>query len=190
MSEVELFRGLRSGDPKAWKHLYDAYWDRLLLHIYKRLPATLKDRREEAREIVAATFAAVTEAIESGRYQSQTAKVSTYIYKIANNRCSNYLRDQIRKNNKQNPGPELYNNFATVIHNEEQFSLVRQALNLLTEPCRTLLILFYFEGLKHAEIAEIMDHYKNGDSTKVAKPGCLKKLKRLFEGLEHNHLGN
>ncbi|MEM7575193.1 MAG: sigma-70 family RNA polymerase sigma factor [Bacteroidota bacterium] len=187
MSEDELFRGLRNDDPKSWKHLYDTYWNRLLHHIYHRLPATVKDRNEEAREIVAATFSAVNEAIESGRYVNRTAKVSTYLYAIANNRCSNYLRDRIRKNSNQTPAPELYDNFESVIQHEEQIILMRKALDLLPEPCRTLLILFYLEGLKHDEIAEIMDHYKNGDSTKAAKPGCLKKLKRIFDDLNKNN---
>lgn len=63
----------------------------------------------------------------------------------------------------------------------EQAQLVRDALERLGDPCKTLLLLFYWEELPMEEIAVRMG-MANADTAKSKKYQCKKALERLLKG--------
>lgn len=65
---------------------------------------------------------------------------------------------------------------------EQQQELVqrmREALNRIGEPCKTILMKFYFEEKKLDELLTILN-YKNKDVLKSQKSRCLNKLKEML----------
>jgi DNA-directed RNA polymerase specialized sigma24 family protein len=62
----------------------------------------------------------------------------------------------------------------------EEAQIVRGALEKLGEPCRTLLLLFYWEELSMDEIAGRLG-FANAETAKSKKYQCKKELQRLLK---------
>lgn len=66
--------------------------------------------------------------------------------------------------------------------NEERFAIIRRAVNAMTEPCNTILTLFYWDNKSGKEIADICG-YSNEDSAKTQKSKCMSKLKVYIKNI-------
>ena len=66
-------------------------------------------------------------------------------------------------------------------HNEMdlQFDKMASALELLGEPCKTIIEDFYIHNLSMQDICERFG-YTNADNAKTQKYKCLQRLKKLF----------
>jgi hypothetical protein len=62
---------------------------------------------------------------------------------------------------------------------EIQFERLGAAMNLLGEPCRSLLTAFYMERKSMMDIATEFG-YTNPDNAKTQKYKCLNRLKKIF----------
>jgi len=60
-----------------------------------------------------------------------------------------------------------------------QFSKMESALQLLGEPCKTIMEDFYIHNLSMQDICERFG-YTNADNAKTQKYKCLQRLKKLF----------
>ena len=60
-----------------------------------------------------------------------------------------------------------------------QFSKMNTALQLLGEPCKTIMEDFYIHNRSMQEICERFG-YTNADNAKTQKYKCLQRLKKLF----------
>ena len=58
----------------------------------------------------------------------------------------------------------------------ERFAMVRQAVDSMTEPCNSILTLYYWDDKNMQEIAEVQG-YANADSAKSQKSKCMNKLR-------------
>ncbi|MBU6174843.1 MAG: sigma-70 family RNA polymerase sigma factor, partial [Planctomycetes bacterium] len=101
-----------------------------------------------------------------------TAKFTTWLYRIAHNIASNYLRDsshrreyQISKGDSESTTGLLIENIAVApsgfqpsrsIDQSEKSTVVLQALQALGERQRTAIMLSKFEGMSYQEIADTM----------------------------------
>jgi DNA-directed RNA polymerase specialized sigma24 family protein len=66
-------------------------------------------------------------------------------------------------------------------HNDRdiQFGKMESALQLLGEPCKTIMEDFYIKNRSMQEICERFG-YTNADNAKTQKYKCLQRLKKLF----------
>ena len=66
-------------------------------------------------------------------------------------------------------------------HNEQdtQFNKMENALQLLGEPCKTIMEDFYIHNRSMQDICERFG-YTNADNAKTQKYKCLQRLKKLF----------
>lgn len=62
---------------------------------------------------------------------------------------------------------------------EKRFEKLGSAIDMLGEPCRSLLKDFYYQDLSMTEIAEKFG-YTNADNAKTQKYKCLQRLKKLY----------
>jgi len=111
-----------------------------------------------------------------------SAKVSTYLFAIARNkwmaesrRRKKYDYNVINIEEKANET----NSLNELIDDEEK-NIVTEALQQLESPCKELLLLFYFEERKMADIAEILN-FANSDVAKAKKYQCKKALEKLLQ---------
>lgn len=104
----------------------------------------------------------------------------TYLYGIG----KNLMRQRYKKEGKEmllSEGIDLIDQEDFDFHRErsEQSSEIMQLLNHFGDPCRTLLLMFYFEKFSHEVIAERMG-YKNEQVVKKKKSLCMSDLRRLW----------
>ncbi|HLR49439.1 MAG TPA: hypothetical protein VK076_02575, partial [Candidatus Sphingobacterium stercoripullorum] len=64
---------------------------------------------------------------------------------------------------------------------ERKFNKLSKALDLLGEPCKSVIISFYLKDKTMKEISLKMG-YSNSDSAKNQKYKCLQRLKKLMSG--------
>ena len=161
MDDLELMRRIAAGDSAALKTLVERFQVKVL-----NLCARLLGSRQNAEDAAQEVFFQVYRSAAAFRGD---CLVSTWIYRIAVNRCRNFhrdnkkflglsaiprvLQDELRDGEapRHSPGPE------SVWIEEELKKLTRQAIASLPEKQKSMLILHQYEGHSYKEIAEILD---------------------------------
>jgi len=158
-----LLQKITEKDVDAFKMLIDRFRNKVL-----GLCSRLLDNRQNAEDVAQDVFFHVYRS--AGKFRHDCL-VSTWIYRIAINRCRNFNRD----NRKFSRWGKLHRGFENE-HWGEQFlvasdaddpesawkeneiqELIRKAIASLPEKQKTMLILHKFEGHSYKEIAKILD---------------------------------
>ena len=159
-AERTLIRRLKARDERALEELYD-----LLAPWVLGLAFRILQDEDEAEEVVADAFAQVWRRVD--KHESERGPLVPWILAIARNRALDALRRRRRSWRKAqrwerahsaeqgaDAGPALHE--ASVpgwpLHRE-----VHAALAALPEEQRRVVLLAYFEGLTHSEIARRLD---------------------------------
>ncbi len=162
--DVLLMLRVRDDDAVAFEMLVSRFQGRI-----GRLMLGWVNSQEVAEELVQEVFLRVFRARKS--YQP-TAKLTTWIYRIANNVASNAVRDRSRRKEYQigkMVGPSTTNvgieHIAMAasgampsrrLDTTERAVIVQQAVQALGERQRIALLLSKFEGLSYQDISETM----------------------------------
>ena len=122
---------------------------------------------EDAQEITQDVFVAAHQSLNSFK---ENAGISTWLYRIAVNKCLDFLKAKNRKkrfafltslffddtnNLKHNP-PEL-NHPGVLLEDKEALNILFKKINELPDNQKTALILHKIEQKPQAEVAEIMN---------------------------------
>jgi RNA polymerase sigma factor (sigma-70 family) len=67
---------------------------------------------------------------------------------------------------------------------DERTGALASAMERLGDPCRAILLLYYYEEMSMEEIARRMG-FANADTAKSKKYQCKKALERLVKGVDH-----
>jgi RNA polymerase sigma-70 factor (ECF subfamily) len=148
--EQQLVAASRRGDAEALRRLVDAYYDPLYRFLW-RLTAS----PEEAAELTQEAFVRALERI--GSFDGRS-RFSTWLHAIGLNVWKDALRRSRRERTEALEQPAA----TAAMTGTEEGALsgldrhaVRQALARLPEAQRVAIVLFYYEGLSHQEIAQI-----------------------------------
>lgn len=137
--------------------------------------------RDDAEDVLHESLMILWERVRSGRFE-QTAKLETFIFATANNlwlrRLARMRREVTGADPEETADPDLSPLEAMI--ESEQALRVKDALHRLGEPCRTLLLLFYWEEESMDRIANRMG-FANADTAKSKKYQCKKALERLLQ---------
>ena len=87
MTEATLARA-QAGDGEAFRELIDPYRRELQAHCY-RILGSVHDAEDVLQEVLLAAWSSI------GRFDGQSLRA--WLYRIATNRCLNYLRDESRR---------------------------------------------------------------------------------------------
>ena len=180
--EAELVEQACS-DPEAFGRLYERYYDTIRNYIYRR---TLNIATAE--DLTSNTFFKALRGLPRYRYH---APFCAWLYRIATNEVRMHRRSAWFRRVKgiEEAGmvaiDRIY--FAAPeaegrVENEErmrQYAVLHEVLKQLPEPYQTVLILRYFEGLKHEEIAQVLGK-RLGTVKSLASRG-LKRMARLMK---------
>lgn len=113
-----------------------------------------------------------------------SCQLNTYIYSVSKNLWLTKLRRQ-NKNTLQIEDPDqLFNEDELMIDEVEEKILahnnLKLSLNILGEPCKSILTAYYIEQLSMKEIAKKMG-YTNAENAKNQKYKCLLRLKKIYQ---------
>jgi RNA polymerase sigma factor (sigma-70 family) len=108
-----------------------------------------------------------------------TSKLSTFLFGISKNLWLKHLT-------KKGVDHKAYEHELKVseIDEEESSQLVKNKLMMncieaLGEPCKTIIVQFYFHNTSMKEIAEML-HYTNANNAKNQKYKCFMRLKKMM----------
>ncbi|MEJ2542946.1 MAG: RNA polymerase sigma factor [Calditrichaceae bacterium] len=143
--DKELVDNIKNSSSKSFQLIFMKYYDTLYRFIWMRTYD-----REVARDLLQDVFIRVW---NSRHRLDKNKSFKAYLYQISNN----LIIDMVRKNKTKEKIMEI-NKTLNYYDSEEQYYTnidIQNAINLLPEKLKTVVILSRFEGLNYMEIAEI-----------------------------------
>ena len=171
--ETELMLRLKTGDQAAFAELYALYQKPLLNYLYR-----LSFNRTLAEDLLQETFLRIWKAAST---YEPTAKVSTYVFRIAHNLFLNEAAKR-RETALEGADNEMRADPASDLGRREVRNAVKKAIEGLPEGEREVLLLSEYNGFKYAEISEILGIPVG--TVKSRMFSAVQRLKEALKGLE------
>ena len=161
----------------SFEEVYFKYYNKVFSYIYKRVLS-----HEDAEDLTDIVFYKCYRKFAD--YNSQKATISTWLYTITSNTLKNYYRDKKDYISLESPDVEALsdnerNEMLSAVLNEEMRNDLANALNILPEKNKKIIVLRYFQEKNFAEIAEIMKESEGNIRVIISR--TLKKLKKYFD---------
>jgi len=175
-TDSEIVLGILNNSEIVLKRLYTTYFPMILQLIINN-----NGNEDDAKDIYQEAIIVLYNKVKSGEFEL-SSKLKTYIYSVCRRLWLKRLTQMhryggdIRDFEEHIPVEEEVDN-----HNERdiQFDKMESALQLLGEPCKTIMEDFYIHNKSMQEICERFG-YTNADNAKTQKYKCLQRLKKLF----------
>jgi len=168
---------IKTNDNEALKEIYTLCREECVGWLQKDFGLTTDD----ALDVFQVSVVILYDNVISGKLIQLTSGIQTYLNGIARNKALELTRK--RKNTVSATSLQV---MAIYVHEEneklileEQLSAAQIALEMLGDPCRSLLQLYYYQNLNMEDITTLLG-YKNTDTTKNQKYKCLKRLQNLY----------
>src|SRR5262252_9246643 len=172
--ETELMLLVKTGDSSAFEEIFRLYQKPLANYLYR-----LTRNRTRSEDLLQDTFLRLWKAAPN---YEPSAKVSTYIFRIAHNL---FLNDAARRREKalETLEAETRSDPASDLNRREIRSAVQKAVEALPEGEREVLLLSEYSGFKYAEISEILGIPVG--TVKSRMFSAVQRLKEALKGLSH-----
>ena len=184
LNEDNFIEQLREGKQNAYSQLLDDYEQKVFGTCISFIP-----NKEDAEDVAQEVFLEVFKSINKFKGGS---KLSTWIYKIATNKCLEFIR---KKNTKKRfafmqtiLGNEIpidktsyfteVNHPGILLENKEKSAIIFKAINTLPESQRVIFTLAKIDGKSYQEIVEI-----TGKSLSSVESVMFRAKKNLQEKL-------
>jgi RNA polymerase sigma factor (sigma-70 family) len=175
MSDQEYLEGIRNDNPAAQKTFYEDHKALVKGVVYKYDSSGEIKFEDHYQDVMIILWT----KIKTGQLSKLTAKLSTYMHRVA----YNLLLYKMRKTGKtvslegidvplEAEGPDL---------NQLEF-LALDLMDHMRPPCNEIIADWYLNQLSYEEIAE-KHKYKNANTAKKKKGDCLTKVRAAAEEL-------
>jgi RNA polymerase sigma factor (sigma-70 family) len=174
-NDSKLLDAIRNSDEEALVELFHR----------NRLPITSLVTRnqgseDDAEDVLQEAMVVLWERVRSGSFEYQ-AKLSTFIYATAKNIWFRRLARHRRELHATEEALDVATDDASPLEEleeKERVLAVQKAMEQMENPCRDLLLLFYWEDRSMEEIAMKLG-FANADTVKSKKYQCKKSLEHL-----------
>lgn len=176
--DQEIIARLKEGEDELFKIFYIKQQSRFL----KWCEHDLKLINEEAMDFYQEAQMYLYENIVSGKLNKLSCDLKTYLYAIAKNQIrSRYKKLSTELKHEKDLTEHLI--FLKSIDDleeerQEKAILVKETIKNMSDPCKTILTLFYYKNFSFKSIAKMMG-YKNDDVAKNQKKRCLAQLRNI-----------
>ena len=177
MRNSDIISGIRQGRKEVLEEVYKQN----RLPFIEWLSKTQQIPIDEATEIYQQTIVVFYENIMNGKLIELKSNIKTYLFAIGKNKVSEYRRKRAKKTTIADY--HVYkdeDNIEEKDKQEKMIELSKKCLELIGDPCRKLLELYYYHKRSMSQIANELG-YKNENSTKNQKYKCLEKLRVMFK---------
>jgi RNA polymerase sigma factor (sigma-70 family) len=177
MSDNELIQRIKIGEKSELVTVYKRYRTEFLNWAVNKYGCTL----DEAKDVYQHSILIFYEKIIQDKLTFLTSSIKTYLFAIGKNQ----VLEKIKRNNRYSDSSQfeasgnMFYSEELNQENESRLNLIEKCLEDLGDPCRALLVSYYYEKKSMLEISDNLG-YKNTDTTKNQKYKCLKRLKKLF----------
>ena len=164
-------------DPKSFGGLYDFYYNRIYLFIFKRV-----ETEDEAADITAQTFLKALTNI--AKFSFQGVPFAAWLYRIALNEVNMYYRkdkSHLVESVEKVQLAEMIEE-PNALFSDGMMKQLSAALQNLNPDDMQLISLRFFEGLPFKEAADVLGITEN--NAKVRTYRILERMKKQFRTLE------
>ena len=189
MTEEKLIAALKSGNQKVFSQIIDDYQQKVFGTCISFIP-----NKEDAEDVAQEVFLEVFKSIAKFKGDS---KLSTWIFKIATNKCLEFIR---KKNAKKRfafmqtiLGNEVpldktsyfteFNHPGVLLENKEKSVTIYKAINTLPEAQRVVFTLAKIDDKSYQEIVEITGKSLSSVESLMfrAKKSLQEKLTKFYK---------
>ncbi|AUC22964.1 MULTISPECIES: RNA polymerase sigma factor [Polaribacter] len=189
MSEENFINQLQAGKQAAFSQLLDDYQQKVFGTCISFIP-----NREDAEDVAQEVFLEVFKSVSKFKGDS---KLSTWIYKVATNKCLEFIR---KKNTKKRfafmqtiLGNEIpldktsyfteVNHPGILLENKEKSAIIFKAINTLPEAQRVVFTLAKIDDKSYQEIVDITGKSLSSVESLMfrAKKGLQEKLENFYK---------
>jgi RNA polymerase sigma-70 factor (ECF subfamily) len=165
---------VKGGDRAAFEEIFHLYQKPLTNYLYR-----LSGNRARAEDLLQDAFLRLWKAAPG---YEPSAKVSTYVFRIAHNL---FLNDAARRREKalESMDAETRSDPSSDLNRREVVSQVQRAVESLPDGEREVLLLSEYNGFKYAEISEILGIPVG--TVKSRMFSAVQRLKEALKGLKH-----
>lgn len=177
MNDEVVIDRIKNGDQALLAQVYKDYKSEFIAWITSRYQCS----REEARELYQICIIVLNDNILNGKLHELRSSLKTYLFAIGKNKFLELKKSESRfTNDVESSGIEI-DTVSSWEQEEKEMKLekVESGLEMLGDPCKTILELFYYHDMNMDDIAEHLA-YKNRDTAKNLKYKCLNRLRKIF----------
>lgn len=154
------------------EQLYIDYKDKVFGYIFNRI-----HNHAEAEDLTSDVFAKVVTHIDT--YDPEKASPSTWVFVITRNTLIEYFRKQKQTEDIDELDIPVYSEALDGIILREEQEMLAEALKMLPEKMRDVIVARYYYGFRFAQIGEMMDMTEA--NARVTHARALAKLKEIIE---------
>jgi len=175
----ETLQKIKEGDEAFLKTLYAQNREAFINWMLRRYHCD----EDDAKEAYQRAFSILYFNVKEGKVTELTSSVETYLFGIGKNVMKRIFRQNSRETVSLDhiighQTDEL--NYYEKEEKHHQKELVKQMLDKIGDPCKSVLLMYYFHRYSMESIAQRMG-YKTESVAKKKKFLCLKKLKEMVE---------
>ena len=176
--ESELIKRIAEGDDKLINETYGKHRKGFISWSIKYFKCSEND----AKEAYQYAFFIFYTKIRSGEITNLSSSIKTYLFAIGKNKIFQENRHSAKIAFDINEELLSTGHDDSIDHHakEQKFNSIENGLNQLGDPCRSMLLMFYYQKLDMTAIASRLG-YKNTDTAKNLKYKCIQRLKKLVE---------
>jgi RNA polymerase sigma factor (sigma-70 family) len=167
---TDLIKQIRDRGSNALSELYVQYRVEFIQWMNHRLGCEV----ELAKDIYQQCILVLYENVLNEKLTELTSSPKTYLFSIGRNKYYEAVRQQEKEKRVVTTEQE------SVENNEPLLQRVEACLEKLGEPCRTLLMQYYYHKRNMEQLTE-MFQYKNVDTAKNQKYKCLERLRKMVK---------
>jgi RNA polymerase sigma factor (sigma-70 family) len=138
---------------------------------------------QDAEDVFQETVLSFIDIVQKGKYRME-ASIKTFLVSVAKNIWLNEVKKRERSGHREEQyeigRDQKEDDIGQLIGDQERKQQLRELVYQLGEPCRKILMLFYYESLS---MKEIVDHlpYENEQVVRNKKYKCLQQLTGLIK---------
>ncbi len=163
MTETDFIKGLQNHNANAYGKLLDDFQQKVFATCISFIP-----NKEDAEDVAQEVFVEVFKSINKFKGNS---KLSTWIYRIATNKCLEFIRKKNTKKRftflKSIMGAEIpidktkyfteMNHPGVLLENKEKSETLFKAINQLPEAQKVVFTLSKVDGMSYQEVCDITE---------------------------------
>ncbi len=175
LSEDDLRQGIRTGDERSFRVLFDQYYPVLVTFAHQYTHDV-----DQAKELAQEVFVQLYQKRET---LTITSSLKSYLFKMTYHACLKLLRKhQTRQHHHQTAAQEQPTaHFTDSLIEAESIQRIHQAIERLPEQCCRIFTLNRFEGMNNQAIADHLGLSKRTVETQISK--ALKLLRQTLFAL-------
>lgn len=185
ISELEQKRNewlaqIKMGNTEAIEMIYRTYRDDFV----EWLKSNTNCDEQRALDVFQESVLALYKNIKAEKLKHFTSSIKWYLFSIGKKIHITQMRKKKVKINFMADVPDIGESVLTPSLRDDtkdrQEAYILKALKHMSDPCYTILYLFYYEKEKITAIAQKLG-YKNANIASIQKGRCIKSLRRLVE---------